>query len=63
MSIKKIAQLSGSSPATVSRILNNPNYKCSTPGLREKVWKIAMELNYTPNEAARSLKKVVQRIN
>lgn len=57
MSIKKIAQLSGSSPATVSRILNNPNYKCSTPGLREKVWKIAMELNYTPNEAARSLKK------
>lgn len=57
MSIKKIAELSGSSPATVSRILSNPNYKCSTPGLREKVWKIAMELNYTPNEAARNLKK------
>lgn len=57
MSIKKIAELSGSSPATVSRILNNPNYKCATPGLREKVWKIAMEINYTPNEAARNLKK------
>lgn len=57
MSIKRIAELSGSSPATVSRILSNPNYKCSTPGLREKVWKIAMELNYTPNEAARNLKK------
>lgn len=57
MSIKKIAELSGSSPATVSRILSNPNYKCSTPGLREKVWKIAMEMNYTPNEAARNLKK------
>lgn len=57
MSIKRIAELTGSSPATVSRILSNPNYKCSTPGLREKVWKTAMELNYTPNEAARSLKK------
>lgn len=44
------------SPATVSRVLNNPNYKCSVEGLREKIWKTAMELNYTPNEAARSLK-------
>lgn len=57
MSIKKIAEISGSSPATVSRVLNNPNYKCQTPGLREKIWKIAMEMNYTPNEAARNLKK------
>lgn len=57
MSIKKIAQLTGSSPATVSRVLNNPQYKCSKPGLREKIWKMAMELNYTPNEAARNLKK------
>ena len=57
MSIKKIAQLTGSSPATVSRVLNNPQYKCSKPGLREKIWKTAMELNYTPNEAARNLKK------
>lgn len=56
MSIKKIAELSGTSPATVSRILNNPNYKCNTPGLREKVWKIAMDINYTPNESARNLK-------
>lgn len=57
MSIKKIAQLTGSSPATISRVLNNPQYKCSKPGLREKIWKTAMELNYTPNEAARNLKK------
>lgn len=56
MSIKKIAAMTGTSPATVSRVLNNPNYKCSVEGLREKIWKTAMELNYTPNEAARSLK-------
>lgn len=57
MSIKQIAELTQSSPATVSRVLNNPSYKCQTPGLRERIWKTAMELNYTPNEAARNLKK------
>lgn len=57
MSIKKIAAMTGTSPATVSRVLNNPNYKCSVEGLREKIWKTAMELNYTPNEAARSFKR------
>lgn len=31
MSIKKIAELSGVSPATVSRVLNHPEYKCQSP--------------------------------
>lgn len=57
MSIKKIAELAGVSPSTVSRVLNNPSYKCSTSGLREKIWKIAREQNYAPNEAARNLRK------
>lgn len=38
MSIKKIAAMTGTSPATVSRVLNNPDYKCSVEGLREKIW-------------------------
>lgn len=52
--------MTGSSPATVSRVLNNPNYKCAVPGMREKIWNAAIELNYTPNEAARNLKKGAQ---
>lgn len=56
MSIKKIAEMVGVSPATVSRVLNNPDYRCSKPGLRDQIWKAAIELDYTPNVAARNLK-------
>ena len=56
MSIKKIAEKVGVSPATVSRVLNNPNYRCAKEGLRDRIWKAAIELNYVPNEAARNLK-------
>ncbi len=61
MSIKKIAEAVGASPATVSRVLNNPDYRCADPGLRDRIWKAAMEMNYSPNEAARNLKKGVAR--
>lgn len=57
MAIKDIAKLVGVSPATVSRVLNNPEYHCKNPDMTERIWNAAMELNYVPNEAARNLKK------
>ena len=63
MSIKKIAEKAGVSTATVSRVLNNPNYKCSSESLRDRIWQIARELNYMPNEAARNLKMGVSDEN
>lgn len=56
MSLKKIADAVGVSMSTVSRVLNNPDYRCSNEGLREKIWRTAMEYNYAPNQAARNLK-------
>ena len=56
VTIKDVAQRAGVSTATVSRVLNDPNYRCAEPGMREKIWRIAMEMNYTPNASARSLK-------
>ena len=44
MSIKKIAELAGTSPATVSRVLSTPDHRCQTPGLSESIWRIAKEL-------------------
>lgn len=56
MSIKKIAEEAGVSISTVSRVLNNPDYKCQSEELRNKIWNIAIKMNYTPNLAARNLK-------
>ncbi len=63
MSISDIAKLAKTSPATVSRILNNPDYHCKNEDVRKRVWKAAMELNYVPNEAARNLKKGIRNSN
>jgi LacI family transcriptional regulator len=49
--------LSGVSVATVSRVLND--YHDVSPATREKVLKVARELDYTPSAAARTL--VMQR--
>ena len=56
MSLKKISELTGCSVATVSRVLNNPDYHCQEEGLSERILETARELNYVPNSSARQLK-------
>lgn len=56
MTIKELAEMCGTSTATISRVLNNPDYKCADPKLKEQIWKIAGKYDYVPNEAARNLK-------
>ncbi|MCP3764931.1 LacI family DNA-binding transcriptional regulator [Domibacillus sp. A3M-37] len=57
--IKDVAKLAGVSPTTVSRVLNNRGYLSQE--VREKVAKAMKELNYIPNDLARSL--FTQRTN
>lgn len=54
-SIKDVAKLAGVSVATVSRVLNDKGYVGQHT--REKVEQSIKELNYKPNEVARSLFK------
>lgn len=44
MSIKKIAELANTSPATVSRVLNDPEHICHDPELAKRIWEIAGRL-------------------
>jgi len=56
LSLKKISEMTGISMSTVSRILRDPNHKCSSENVREKVLQAARKINYVPNDAARRLK-------
>lgn len=56
VSLRDIARLAGVSPATVSRVLNDPAHRTASSGTRDRIWKIAREHNYIPNRAARALK-------
>ena len=53
MSLKAIADMAGVSVSTVSRVLNNPDYRCKDIKVRDRIWDAAMKLNYRPNMAAR----------
>ena len=55
MTIKDIAKLSGTSVATVSRVINNDNKV--RKDLKEKVLAVIKENNYIPNTIGRSLRK------
>lgn len=62
MSLKKIAEMVGVSPSTVSRVLNNTVSTCASPELKEKIWAAAHQLNYSPNINARNLKNGKQTV-
>jgi LacI family transcriptional regulator len=55
MTIKDVARIAGVSVATVSRVLNESGYV--NVDTRKKVEAAIKEMNYTPNEVARSLYK------
>ena len=52
MSLKQIAELTGTSVSTVSRVLNHPNYVGNDPQLAAKIWETARKLKYVPNSSA-----------
>ncbi|MDE6882282.1 MAG: LacI family transcriptional regulator [Lachnospiraceae bacterium] len=53
VTIKDIAQKTGVTATTVSRVINNRGY--ISDATREKVWKAIEEMHYRPNEVARQL--------
>lgn len=57
MSLKQIAEMTGTSVSTVSRVLNRSCASCASKGLQDKIWSAAREIGYQPNQAARALKK------
>ena len=52
---ERCMKASGLTVGTVSRVLNNRGY--ISDKTREKVYQVMKELNYQPNEMARSLSK------
>lgn len=56
MSLKKIAEMTGVSPSTVSRVLNNVSATCASKEVRDKIFEAAREIGYHPNENARKLR-------
>lgn len=61
MSLKRIAEMTGVSVSTVSRVLNNKNYNCASADLKNKIWAAAEKIHYVPNENARNLQRGKQK--
>ena len=59
MSLKQIAELTGVSPATVSRVLNNPDYHCQDRAVTEKSGKQPENRAMFLTAAQGNLKKVL----
>lgn len=59
MSLKQIAELTGVSPATVSRVLNNPDYHCQDRAMTEKIREAARNQAMFLTAAQGNLKRVL----
>lgn len=59
MSLKEIAARAGTSVSTVSRVLNGSAANCASRKLQDRIWEIARQTGYQPNETARALRKPV----
>lgn len=57
MSLKKIAEMTGVSPSTVSRVLNHTSPSCASKEVQDKIFDAAQKIGYHPNENARMLRK------
>lgn len=60
MSLKEIARICEVSPSTISRILSGKNPKCASEAVKARVWAVAKEMNYLPNQNARLLKTAAE---
>ncbi len=56
MSLKKIAEMTGVSPSTVSRVLNHTSPACASKAVQDKIFEAARAIGYQPNENARKLR-------
>lgn len=56
MSLKNIAEMTGVSISTVSRVLNDTSASCASKELKDKIWENARKTGYIPNETARNLR-------
>jgi DNA-binding LacI/PurR family transcriptional regulator len=57
MSLKKIAEMTGASISTVSRVLNSKPGPSASKELRERIWAAAQEIGYAPNRTAQALRR------
>ncbi len=57
MSLKEIAQITGTSISTVSRVLNHTSNSCASKELQDKIFDAARAIGYKPNENARNLRR------
>lgn len=56
MTLKEIAALANVSPSTVSRVLRKDGEKYASKEVRDRIWKIVQETQYSPNVNAQKLK-------